>query len=98
MLTRCNVGHNFISDKVQRPEGIILYLRTPFNDISVISWWSVLLVEDTRVPREIHRPATSGCINDRDIRRTFYTVSSLTQFVYNKNLDSKFSTHNVFLE
>jgi len=26
---------------------------------SVISWWSVLLVEETRVPRENHRPAWS---------------------------------------
>jgi len=30
-----------------------------FNNISVISWWSVLLVEETRVPRENHRPAGS---------------------------------------
>ena len=26
------------------------------NNISVTSWWSVLLVEKTRVPRENHRP------------------------------------------
>jgi hypothetical protein len=30
-----------------------------FNNISVISWWSVLLVEETGVPREKDRPATS---------------------------------------
>ena len=30
-----------------------------FNTISVISWWSVLLVEDTGVPGENHRPAAS---------------------------------------
>ena len=30
-----------------------------FNNISVISWRSVLLVEETRVPRENHRPAAS---------------------------------------
>jgi hypothetical protein len=30
-----------------------------FNNISAISWWSVLLVEETRVPRENHPPATS---------------------------------------
>jgi hypothetical protein len=29
-----------------------------FNNISVISWWSVLLVEDTAVPRENHRPVS----------------------------------------
>jgi hypothetical protein len=30
-----------------------------FNNISVISWWSVLLVEETAVPEENHRPAAS---------------------------------------
>ena len=29
------------------------------NNISVILWRSVLLVEETRVPRENHQPATS---------------------------------------
>ena len=29
------------------------------NNISVISWWSFLLVEETRVPGENHRPAAS---------------------------------------
>ena len=28
-----------------------------FNNISVISWWSVLLVEETGVPGENNRPA-----------------------------------------
>jgi len=30
-----------------------------FNNISVILWWSVLLVEETGVPRENHRPVAS---------------------------------------
>jgi hypothetical protein len=30
-----------------------------FNNISVILWWSVLLVEETEVPRENHRPVAS---------------------------------------
>jgi hypothetical protein len=34
-------------------------LNTTFNNISVISWQSVLLVEKTRVPAENHWPATS---------------------------------------
>jgi hypothetical protein len=25
-----------------------------FNNISIMSWWSVLLVDETRVPRENH--------------------------------------------
>ena len=69
-----------------------------FNDISVISWWSVLLAQENRAPGESYRPATNGCINDRDIRRIFYAVSSLTQFVSNKNLNIKSRTHDVFLE
>jgi hypothetical protein len=31
-----------------------------FNNISVISWWPVLLVEETGVPRENHRPVASN--------------------------------------
>jgi hypothetical protein len=30
-----------------------------FNNVSVISWQSVLLVEETRVPRENQRPVAS---------------------------------------
>jgi len=30
-----------------------------FNNISVISWQSVLLVEETGVPQENHRPVAS---------------------------------------
>jgi hypothetical protein len=30
-----------------------------FNNISVILWWPVLLVEETRVPGENHRPVAS---------------------------------------
>jgi hypothetical protein len=31
-----------------------LVLNATFNNISVISWWSVLLVEETGVPGENH--------------------------------------------
>ena len=34
-------------------------LNVTFNNIPVISWRSVLLVEETRVPGENHRPVTS---------------------------------------
>jgi len=30
-----------------------------FNNISVVSWQSVLLAEETRVPAEYHQPAAS---------------------------------------
>ena len=34
-------------------------VNATFNNISAISWWSVLFVEETGVPRENHRPAAS---------------------------------------
>jgi hypothetical protein len=34
-----------------------------FNNITVISWWSVLLMEDTRGPGENHWPVASHCQN-----------------------------------
>ena len=38
--------------------GVMVFNAT-FNNISAISWWSVLLVEETRVPEENHRPVAS---------------------------------------
>ena len=37
----------------------VMVFNATFNNISVISWWSVLLVEETGVLRENHRPAPS---------------------------------------
>jgi hypothetical protein len=39
----------------------VIVLNTTFNNISVISWQSVLLVEETRVSAENHRPVASHC-------------------------------------
>ena len=36
-----------------------MVFNATFNNISVISWWSVLLVEETGVPRENLRPVAS---------------------------------------
>ena len=36
-----------------------MVLNATFNNISVISWRSVLLVEETEVPGENHRPVAS---------------------------------------
>ncbi len=36
-----------------------MVLTATFNYISVISWQSVLLVEETEVPRENHKPDAS---------------------------------------
>ena len=40
-----------------RGEGV--GLKATFNNISVISWQSVLLVEETGVPRENQQPVAS---------------------------------------
>jgi hypothetical protein len=48
----------FINPSWQHLNGGIMSNAT-FNNISAISWWSVLLVEETRVPGENHRPAAS---------------------------------------
>ena len=37
----------------------VMVYNTTFNNISVISWQSVLLVEETWVPGENHRPVAS---------------------------------------
>jgi hypothetical protein len=36
-----------------------MVFKFTFNNISVLSWQSVLLVEETRVPGENHRPVAS---------------------------------------
>ena len=40
-----------------------MVLNATFNNISVISWGSALLVEETRVPRENHLPAASHWVH-----------------------------------
>jgi hypothetical protein len=37
----------------------VMVFNSTFNNISVILWWSVLLVEETGVPGESYRPVTS---------------------------------------
>jgi hypothetical protein len=37
---------------------IIMVFNATFNNISVISWRSVLLVEEAGIPGEYHRPVT----------------------------------------
>ena len=39
--------------------GLVLVFNTTFNNISIILWLSVLLVEETGVPEENHRPVAS---------------------------------------
>jgi hypothetical protein len=37
-----------------------MVFNATFNNISVISWWSALLVEETGVPGENHHPVVSS--------------------------------------
>jgi len=37
----------------------VVVFKATFNNISLISWQSVLLIEDTGVPGENHRPSAS---------------------------------------
>jgi hypothetical protein len=41
------------------PRVRVMVFNAIFKNISVISWWSVLLVEETKVPGENHRSVTS---------------------------------------
>jgi hypothetical protein len=38
---------------------MVMVFNATLKNISVISWWSVLLVEETGVPEENHRPVAS---------------------------------------
>ena len=42
-----------------RDRVMVMMFNATFNNISVISWWSVLLVEEPGVSRENHRPVAS---------------------------------------
>ena len=50
----------FLSINMYIPSCVrVMVFNTTFNNFSVISWWSVLLVKETGVPGENHRPAAS---------------------------------------
>ena len=49
-----------------------MVFNATFNNISVISWRSVLLVEETGVPGENHRPASRRNVKTRNMCITKY--------------------------
>jgi len=53
-----------------------MVFNATFNNISVISWQSVLLVEETGVPIENHRPSPSHCqtLSHNVVSSTPYTT------------------------
>jgi hypothetical protein len=55
---------------------MIMVFNTTFNNTSAISWQSVLLVEETRVPGENHRPVVSHLQNVVTYTKTCNVVSS----------------------
>ena len=63
-----------------------MVFNATFNNISVLSWWSVLLVEETRVPGENHRPVTGhqqtlvviGTDCTGSCKSNYYTIKTTT--------------------
>jgi hypothetical protein len=56
-----------------------MVFNATFNNISAISWLSVLLVEETGVTGENHRPATNKNVADKFLSRNVcieYTLTS----------------------
>jgi hypothetical protein len=54
-------GHLWNKGKLSNYLGLVWFMvfNSTFNNISVILWWSVLLVEETGGPRKKHRPVAS---------------------------------------
>jgi hypothetical protein len=59
-------------------------LNATFNTISAISWWSVLLVEETRVPEENHWPAASPVCDSQSMKEKYiYNANALYEMHLN---------------
>jgi len=48
-----------MADYIKRMEAVVMVFNSTFNNISVISWRSVLLVEEIGVSGKNHRPVSS---------------------------------------
>jgi hypothetical protein len=80
-----SISHDQLNVLVCQSLGLVWFMvfNATFNNISVISWRSVLLVQETGVPRENNRPVASH-------RQTLYhNVVSSTPHL------SRIRTHNV---
>ena len=54
-----NIRNKFSSETTVKIGVMVMVIDPTFNDNSVVSWWSVLFVEETGVPVENHGPAAS---------------------------------------
>jgi hypothetical protein len=52
--------------------------NTTFNNISVLSWQSILLMEETRIPGENHRPVASQVTGCTQYNIMWYWILSVT--------------------
>jgi len=65
-----------------------MVFNATFNDISIISWRSVLLVEETGIPGENHWPAVSDwqTVSHNVASMTLLTVSDYLFGIFKLNL------------
>jgi hypothetical protein len=82
----------FISNENQTTkseEVRVIVFNTTFNNISVISWQSVLLVEETGGPGETHRPGYLFSV-DKNYKwmLTFY-ITSLGKLISNEIINAR---------
>ena len=53
------IENNSFKDNIYSNRVMVMMFNDTFNHISVISWRSVVLLEETRVPGENHQPVAS---------------------------------------
>ena len=53
------LSESYIEEQYDEARVMVMVLNATSNNVSIISWRSVLLVEETEIPGENHRPAAS---------------------------------------
>ena len=80
-------------------EGWFLVFNSTFNNISVISWCSILLVEETGIPGEIHRQTLSHNVELNRVRTHNFSGDRhcLIQLPYDHDYDGPYNDRITFL-